>query len=118
MAFSLFVVQAGEPEALLGISFVIGLLLGFMQKKGLAEGMEEFNEASSMLEIRRILKSTKWGKRYIIGFWVSAILLLVLSWFLSSYILLGYTMSFCMVFGTRDCVTLKSTIKLSQLGSS
>jgi type IV secretory pathway VirB6-like protein len=106
------------PHSLLIITIgaILGAIGGTMQYYAFAESKEKFLDTSSMLEIRKKLKETKWGKRYIPFLWAGNLLLVIVVIVLHRgnmplEIMAGY---FSLMF-IREIITLKPTIELGEL---
>ena len=59
------------------VGLIFGILGGVMQWLAFAESKEKFLNASTMLEVRKKLKETKWGKRYVPFLWLGNFVLVV-----------------------------------------
>lgn len=66
------------PWFLFGLSALLGGAAGLVQARSLRSAGAEFVAANSLMGVRKALSSSPWGKRYIILFWCSQALLLVL----------------------------------------
>jgi hypothetical protein len=106
------------PVLLLPMGLGLGVIGGLLQLKSFREGKEGFKSAKTMLEVRRVLKSTKSGKRYIYFLWASNLMLVVVGIATSSnpgvHIFVGY---FALM-SAREIVTLKSTFELAKLNKT
>ena len=98
------------------IGTILGAIGGTMQYCAFEESKENFLDASSMLEVRKKLKETKWGKRYIPFLWSGNLLLVTVvivmhKGNMALEIMAGY---FTFMF-IREIITLKPTIELGEL---
>ncbi len=104
---SLFIITIGA---------ILGAIGGTMQYYAFSELKERLLDASSMLEVRKKLKETKWGKIYIPFLWVGNLLLVAVVIVMHRgnmplEIMAGY---FSLMF-IREIITLKPTIELAEL---
>jgi hypothetical protein len=98
------------------VGLILGVFGGIMQSFALSESREAFLNTSSLLDVRRKLKNTKWGKRYIPFLWIGnlamvAIVVLTGKGNLVIEIMAGY---FSLMF-VREIITLRATFKLAEL---
>lgn len=97
------------------VGLILGVSGGVMQWLAFTESKEKFLTASTMLEVRKELKETKWGKRYIPFLWLGNLVIVVLVVIIGKgnlfiLIMAGY---FSLMFA-RELVTLKPTFELAQ----
>ncbi len=106
------------PYSLLIITIgaILGAIGGTMQYYAFSESKEKFLDASSMLEVRKKLKETKWGKRYIPFLWIGNLVLVatVLIMHRGNMPLEIMAGAFSLMF-IREIITLKPTIELAEL---
>jgi uncharacterized protein YhhL (DUF1145 family) len=94
------------------ISAILGVIGGIMQNLGFNESKSSFLEARTMFEVRRKLKETKWGKRYLKFLWISNLFLLIIVLRYGYRPVLDIAMCYFSMMFTREIVTLKSTFEL------
>lgn len=109
-----------QPQAaLIFLGCLAGFVIGWMQHLSISEAAHEFVGPSSLLEIRRVFKSTNWGRRSIAWLYLSKLLLALLSILLVrkplSHILCGYLVAYFALMFVRDIVTLRDTRRLAKL---
>lgn len=98
------------------VGLVLGLFCGLMQSLAFAESKSDFLNASTMIDVRKKLRNTKWGKRYIPFLWISNIIIIAVVVIhgkgnLIFEIMTGY---FSLMF-VRELITLKPTFELAEL---
>lgn len=100
---------------IVGIAAVFGAIGGYMQCHAIAMAKDKFIHAASMMEIRKIIMGTRWGKYYIYFLWFWFFILLALSVIVGGRKapMLCFSGYFAQMF-VREVVTLKTTIKLSR----
>ncbi len=111
----LFSSSKAYPYLLVAIAILFGAIGGIMQVLSFKEGKEKFSSASTALDIRRIMMSTKWGKIYIYFLWTGNIILLVAALILKSNPLLDFLSAFIMLMLVRELITLKITFDLRNI---
>jgi hypothetical protein len=120
----LFVFLADAPAsfALVLAGTVLGVAGGIIQHLGLVQASDALRAASSLLEVRRCFKSTRWGRRSIWFLYLSRLVLLALAFLivrtalfnvLFSYLAGEYSLRF-----TRELVTLRDTFRLHRTVSN
>ena len=96
------------------VGAALGALGGVMQILSLRESPNAFVSASSMVEIRKIMLATKWGKIYIPFFWLSNLFFLLLAILLKQNPLICYLAASIAFKFFREMITLKSTFDLGK----
>jgi len=94
---------------------VLGLLSGMMQTRGIQEAKGSILDADSMLAVRKRLKTTKWGKRYLYFLWGGSIVLVILSLPYKTNPIFSFLVGYFTLMFIRDIVTLRSTFELDTL---
>ena len=102
------------PFPIIVAGTIFGVLGGIMQLLSMNEGRVKFLNALTLLDIRALLKSSKWGKRYIYFLWSTSIGIFVLSLSTKQPLWALFAGYFSMSF-FRDLITLKSTYELTKL---
>jgi hypothetical protein len=101
------------PWFLFGLSALLGGAAGLVQAHSLRSAGAELVAANSLMGVRKALSSSPWGKRYIILFWCSQALLLVLSvWKFSEGTLLLFPALYFGFAFVRELVSLPATFEL------
>src|SRR5258708_2741855 len=77
--FFLFIVTPHAPIMLAIVGGGFGVVVGLMQHMGFTQATDRFVTASSLLEVRRALKSTTWGSRYISWLYFCKLSLIVIA---------------------------------------
>ena len=98
------------------VGLVFGVFCGIMQSLAFSEPKSGFLNASTMIDVRKKLKNTKWGKRYIPFLYIGNIIIVVVvvtqqKGNLIFEIMAGY---FSLMF-VRELITLKPTFQLAKL---
>ena len=101
------------PWFVVGFSALLGGAAGMVQARSLRSARAKLVAANSLMGVRKVLSSTVWGRRYIILFWCSQALLLVLSVlkFSEGALLLFPALYFGFAF-VRELVSLPATFEL------
>lgn len=103
------------PWFLVGLSALLGSAAGFVQARSLRSAGIALVAASSLLGVREALSSSPWGRRYLILFWCSQALLLVLSvWRFSEGTLLLFPALYFGFAFVRELVSLPATFELKR----
>ena len=115
--FCLFVLHA--PLIVILVGCVFGALAGLMQHMSIAQGRDGFASASSLMAVRRALKATSWGSRYILWLYFCKVALMVIAYALIRrplfYVAFGYLGGYSALMFARELVTLRDTIFLHGL---
>lgn len=107
---------AGQtPKLEIVVGVLLGLFGGYMQQLSFKEGRERFLEASTALEVRRMLKATKWGKRYLSFLWFSGIGLATLTFTSAANPVIAFPAAYFSMMCARESVTLKATFELRRM---
>jgi hypothetical protein len=98
---------------------ILGLVGGIMQGLAFAESKEDFLNTPTMMDVRKKLNNTKWGKRYIPFLWIGNIFIVAIVLTLGKgnlivEIMAGY---FSLMF-VRELVTLKPMFELAELSKN
>ena len=116
----LVVIEPHIPIALAVAGAVLGAVGGVMQHLSFTQASAGFAAASSLMDVRRALTATTWGRRYIYWLYFSKIVLVALAfWLVRSPILsvvFGYLTGYAALMFVRDLITLRDTFVLSHLG--
>src|SRR5437870_12666039 len=88
-AILLFVIEPHVPLTIGLVGALLGAAGGVMQHLSFAQATSGFSAASTLLDVRRALKATTWGSRYISWLYFSKVVLAVLAFFLIRQPLLG-----------------------------
>lgn len=109
---------ASRPHSLpiVALAAMLGAIGGLMQCRALTESQPRFTRASTMLEIRRAMMVTKWGRRYIYFLWTGYLILFAGSFAMdrASAPWLCFSGYFALMFA-REIVTLRATMELSRM---
>lgn len=113
LAFFMTIMSNPRPLAIVPLGAALGLILGFMQSKGLREAGDSICEARTAMEVRSHLKKASWGRKYIYGLWLSGLVVVAISVSTSAAplsLIAGY---FAFMF-VRELVTLRVTFQLGR----
>ena len=117
----LFVVEPHVPLAIGLVGAGLGAVGGIMQHLSFTQAASEFGAAASLLDVRRALKATKWGSRFIVWLYFSKAVLAILAFLLIRQpflsIVLGYLAGYMSLMFVRELVTLRDTFHLQRLSS-
>lgn len=111
-----FLFVSPTPWFFLALGGVLGAVAGFIQLRALREASAQLLQAVTMMDVRRVLRSSRWGRLYLWGFWLSMVLLFVLAFFLLHSraiigLIAGYT-AFALI---RELLNLRGTFELQHL---
>jgi hypothetical protein len=95
----------------------LGGLGGIMQILSIKESKNAIISASSMLEVRKALASTRWGKRYIRFLWISNIGFIVLALYFQVNLIFNVLAAYCSFCFIREIVTLKTIFELQRIAN-
>lgn len=79
IAYGVTLVSAGGAVALIAPAALVGLVAGAMQRAALRAAPDAFRAARSALEVRRALRGTVWGARYLTLFWGAQLLFVLVA---------------------------------------
>ena len=98
------------------VGLVFGVFCGIMQSLAFSESKSDFLHASTMIDVRRKLKNTKWGKRYIPFLYLGNIIIVavVVTQRKGNLIFENMAGYFSLMF-VRELITLKPTFELAEL---
>jgi hypothetical protein len=115
----LFVIEPHVPVALALVGAVLGGVGGVMQHLSVTQASASFAAASSFMDVRRALKATAWGSRYIYWLYFSKFLLVALAFWLVRIpiqnVIFGYFTGYAALMFVRELVTLRDAFALSRL---
>lgn len=103
------------PKLEIAVGILLGICGGYMQQLSVKEGRERFLEASTAFEVRRALKATKWGKRYLYFLWLSGIILVTLAFATRANPVIVFPSAYFAMMCARELVTLRATFELSRM---
>jgi hypothetical protein len=104
-----------RPILVMAFGVLLGVLGGYMQVLSFNEGRESFLSAITAMDVRRKMKETKWGKRYIYFLWSSGALLMIASFLISENPALVLPTAYFSMMFAREIVTLKPTFELQRM---
>lgn len=70
----IFLIGSPHPIPNLILGLALGPVAGWMQRQAIETAPDYFLSAETMLEVRRGLTSTRWGRWYLVWFWMRAAL--------------------------------------------
>lgn len=100
------------PRLEIAVGVLLGIVGGYMQQLSFKEGRERFLQAFTALEVRRTLKATKWGKRYLYFLWLSGISLATLAFTTAANPAIAFPSAYFAMMCARELLTLKATFEL------
>jgi hypothetical protein len=110
---ALFFVLRPFPWLLLLLGLCCGGWGGFMQLRSISESKAAYLSSSTLLGVERALKSTRWGKFYLIYLFVCVACFFAAGLLLYRNLYTGALAYTSMAF-VRECVTLKSSFTLEK----
>jgi hypothetical protein len=120
--FFLFIVKPHVPMMLAIVGGGLGAMGGLMQHMSFTQATDGFAAASSLLEVRRALKATPWGGRYIWWLYFCKLVLIVIAFALIRgpllQVVVGYLGGYFALMLIRDLVTFRDTIVLDRFRKS
>lgn len=103
------------PLMPVAIGVLLGVIAGYVQNMSFREVREGLLDTSTLMEVRRKLKQTQWGRRYFVILWGSGIVLIVVSFVTSSNPIFAFPAAYFGLMLAREVVTLRATLELSHL---
>jgi len=95
---------------------VLGAVTGLIQLLALRQASAPLLQTVTMMEVRRALRSSRWGRLYLWGFWLSMVLLFILAFFLlHSRAIIGLIAGYSAFALIRELLTLRGTFELQLL---
>jgi len=82
-----------------------------MQLRSIAESRKAFLHSQSVFGVDRALKSTIWGKLYLVYLWLCIACFFLVAFFFYGKLLVGAVPYFGMAF-VRECITLRVSFAL------
>jgi hypothetical protein len=120
-AFFVFMPQPHAPISIAAAGLVLGVVGGIMQHLSFEQAAASFTAATTLLEVRRALTATTWGRRYIRFLYASKLILVVLVFLLVRRplygLLFGYLAGYFSLMFAREIVTLRDTLHLRRIDS-
>jgi hypothetical protein len=117
-----FLLDVPAKFALPAAGAVLGIIGGIMQHLAVAQASAAFGGAPSLLEVRRCLNSTPWGRRYIFFLYLSKAVLVALALLIIRGPLLrlffGYVAGYFSLMFTREIITLRDTFRLHDIAAN
>ena len=109
-------VASPVPRIFLAVGSALGVFAGVIQLRALRESASALLAAQTLIEVRRALKLSRNGRRYLFVFWTSMIVLLVMAFGLRGShapvaLLAGYS-AFAFM---REALTLRGGIELQKI---
>lgn len=117
-ALTLSVLVLPLPIAVLFLGALLGVGGGCMQGFAFREKRESFLVTATAMDVRRALKDTKWGKRYIYFLWVGSVLLVVTAFLTSANPALAFLAGYFTMMFARESLTLGPTFELQRMQST
>lgn len=121
-ALFLFVVEPRAPLSIALAGVVLGVAGGIMQHLSFGQASAAFTAATTLIEVRKALTATTWGRRYIRFLYASNLLLITLAFLLIRQpllaIIFGYIAGYFSLMFAREIVTLRDTFQLQRLSSN
>jgi hypothetical protein len=115
----LFVIEPHVPIAIAVMGAALGGVGGVMQHLSFTQASGSFAAASSAMDVRRVLRATTWGRRYIYWLYFSKVVLAALAFSLIRSPLLtvifGHLTGYATLMLVRELITLRDTFSLSHL---
>ena len=113
--------QMQNALALAGAGGLLGAIGGTFQHLSLRDAMTDFAGASSLMDVRRAMSRTTWGRRYIVWLYTSKFILIVLAATLVEHavtpIIIAYVGSYMCLMFVRELVTLRDLFALRQFAA-
>ena len=106
------------PLYVLVPAVILGCVGGYMQVLSFEQAKHSFLTAESMLEVRKALKLTTWGKRYLYFLWGSQVVLVLLALSTSKTPIIAVLVGYFSLMFARELVTLKSTIEINSANNA
>ncbi len=101
---------------ILGVGAFLGCVAGLVQYRALKMAGPTLVDANSLIQVRKALASSLWGKGYLYLFWGSVAVLLALGlWKFEKEILLVFLAGYSAMAFTRELVTLPAVFSLRSL---
>ena len=113
-----FLIEPHTPITLGIIGAVLGAIAGVMQHLSVREASTAFTTASSLLEVRSVLKTTTWGRRFIYFLNLCKLLLLVVEFELVREPLFAVLSGCLAAYFSLMLVTLRDTFFLHRLSAN
>lgn len=117
-ALTLSILAPPLPIAVLFLGALLGVVGGYMQILAFREKRKAFLAATTAMEVRRALKDTLWGKRYICFLWVGSLLLVGAAFLTSANPALAFLTGYFTMMFAREILTLGPTFELQRIQSS
>ena len=101
---------------ILGVGAFLGCVVGLVQYRAMKLAGPTLIEANSLIQVRKALASSPWGKGYLYLFWSSVVVLLALGlWKFEKEILLVFLAGYSALALMRELVTLPAVFSLRSL---
>jgi prepilin signal peptidase PulO-like enzyme (type II secretory pathway) len=95
---------------------ILGAVTGFIQLLAMRQASEQLLQTVTMMDVRRALQTSRRGRFYLWGFWLSMVLLFVLAFYvLHSRAIIGLIAGYSAFALIRELLTLKGTFELQLL---
>lgn len=116
ISIAAFLFACPTPWVFLILGATLGALTGFIQLLALRQASAQLLQAVTMMDVRQALRSSRWGRYYLWGFWLSIVLLFVLAFFLlHSRAIIGLIAGYSAFALIRELLTLRGTFELQSL---
>lgn len=110
------------PLSIAAAGAALGAIAGVMQHLSFSQASNGFLDAASLMDVRRALKGTLWGSRFIFWIYFSKVILVVLAIVVirSSLfnVLFGYVAGYISFMFIRELITLRDIFALNRLISN
>lgn len=117
-ALMLSVLVSPLPIVVLCIGALLGVAGGYMQILAFREKRESFLNIATAMDVRRALKETRWGKRYLYFLWTGSFLLVLAAFLTSANPVLAFPAGYFTMMTAREVLTLGSTFELQRMQAS
>ena len=111
-------VASPTPWLLLGAGVALGVAAGIIQLRALRESSISLLTTQTMMDVRRVLNSSRAGRLYTYAFWISQALLAFLAlYFLQRRAFVGFLAGYSAFALMRESLTLRGTFELERLST-
>jgi hypothetical protein len=118
VAVAVAFIASPTPWLLLGVGVALGVCAGIIQLRALRESSASLLSTQTLMDVRRVLSSSRSGRRYLYAFWVSMAVLFVLAFYLlRGRAFVGLLMGYSTFAFTRELLTLRGTFELQRLST-
>jgi hypothetical protein len=107
-----------DKPLMIGLGAALGVVAGVLQLRALQESKDRFLAATTVLEVRSAMTSSRSGRFAIFTLYTAAGILFIVEFIRNKHIGLGLIAAYAAFAFVRDCIALKGCVSLQRAADS